>query len=542
MSYTSVSLHPAYSSGFIDQMRKLSGPKMVLAIATLGGSLLANQHWELGSWSCSSTHKILACLENIPVLGGIVAAIERLGIFLLCKRKLDSSTEIHQQYFKYKQENSQTVLIKAKEHKDFTIKCSLIDHFSSQKPVSTVFFYKKHIDKDLIVGAIEHALKDFPLFAGRLRRKEGRLYIDCNNEGVGFTCVNSNSYLSKLLSIFSKLSPTTFVDEINPHAAEKKNSPVLQVKLSYFPDGLAIGYSWHHSLGDMSTFMQFLNAVSSYAKQECFPSPTLLKDRENEIPPSEGLDVNSPQPAYLKILSWGDIYQFIKQQCFPTRTVYLHFTNEELAELQAHLSKQKNKKFSRNDVLCAHLLEVLARCRGDASNTQHASIAINVRRRIKIDPNTPGNILGMASIQVPKDSSSAVFAEAIHQNVSDYRHDPRGLREFVQQQGGVQKIQWMIPEAFLPKNRNHILTSWANFGVYSIDFGVAAPDLFLPVGGVPLPWISRIVEGMHNKGLLVALTLPSEIAARLTQSETLREVHKYRTGQNQDESEWNWIK
>jgi len=581
-------LHPNYNL-----KGKRSLLETVFAILTLGGSILAKQHWEVGNWTHSFKHKAIALLEAIPLIGGIIALLERLCIHFL--QKETSQDEILKAYFLYMKKSPDRMLISAKEVKQkLSVKCSLIDHFSFPLPVYTVFFYPKHIDKQRIVHALERTLEDFPLFAGRLKKTDGHLYIDCNNQGIEITTLYSEARLADFLSQFPKLSATAFVNEIDPHAALKNALPLFSIKLSYFSEGLAIGYSWHHSVGDMSTFMQFLSAVSAAAKGEKIPTPLVLRDREKDlyrndlkgwefgkeapqnfcseqatIAQRQGASENenceakptqtktdssiyfgirsihtetehSPS-ADLKVLNFGDIFQLAKQQTFPPELVYLYFSNEELDTMRTAFSNEAAQKLTRNDALCGHLLEAVAACREDDSDTQCASIAINARKKLKLDPNTPGNILGMATIQLPKNSSSTLFAKTIHQNVSNYSLDFAVTEKFVQEQGGMEKIKWIIPIQFLPKYRNLIFTTWANSGVYSIDFGVVPPDLFLPVGQVPLPWAARIVEGFQNQGRLVALTLPSKVAQRITQPERLQNIHRYRS-QTQQDPIWEWVK
>ena len=60
-------------------LQPLSTPKIILAVMTLGGSLLAERHWEEGSL----VHRIIACIEYCPFLGAIVALIERV-VSCLC--------------------------------------------------------------------------------------------------------------------------------------------------------------------------------------------------------------------------------------------------------------------------------------------------------------------------------------------------------------------------------------------------------------------------------------------------------------------------
>ncbi len=542
MSYHSIRLHPDFQTGLSVQIRKLSAPRVVLAIATLGGSLLANQHWDLGAWNSSLAHKAIALVESTPIIGGLVAGVELLGINFFCSGKLTPNEMRSQKYFKYMQASQKSVFVQANEHKDLKIQCSLTDHFTFQKAVSTVFFYPKHIDKEIIIKAVQHTLKDFPLFGGVLKENQGQLSIDCNNQGIGLTSVHSDLQLSELLSDFPNLSSTTFVNEVNPQETLKTGSPLLKIKLSYFSDGMAIGYSWHHSVGDMASFMEFLKALSASAKNQGYLAPLLLEDREtlSQTESTQGSSKNT-QSLGLKRLDSMDIFRFIKQGCSPTQTIYLYFTDEELESLRRTLNANAKQHFSRNDVLCAHILELVSKCRDDTASTQHASIVINCRPRLGIPTNTLGNLIDTVSLQLPKFSTAGTFANKIHESVQNYSHDPITTKEFVKEHGGIRQVKWIVPKEFLPQYQNLIFTSWANFGPYAIDFGVVNPDLFLPVGNVPLPWVARIVEGYNNQGRLVALTLPSNVAKSLMQPEMLQEIHKYRPAHDQTQSNWKWV-
>ena len=73
MTYT-VLLHPDHQSNAVLERAPVSD--IILAVVTLGGSILASQHWDLGVWTGSLVHKAIACIEYCPILGGLVALIE----------------------------------------------------------------------------------------------------------------------------------------------------------------------------------------------------------------------------------------------------------------------------------------------------------------------------------------------------------------------------------------------------------------------------------------------------------------------------------
>jgi hypothetical protein len=426
----------------------------------------------------------------------------------------------------------QSLLIKAHQHSPKLIKCSIYDHFAARVPVSVAFFYPKHISQELIINTLKHVLNDFPIFAGILIEKEGQLYIDCNNQGVAFQTVHSEGSLFDELSRFQKLKSSKFVDIINPKVVLKKKKPLFTIKLNYYKDGIVIGYCWHHSLGDMSTFMEFLKALSNSAKGTNYPSPLIVDDRESYLEDSINTPHRNDKSASgisLKLLSVLDILSFIKHLYAFKKNIYLYFTESEIENLKSTLSILSEKKLSRNDVLCAHLLNIIAQCRKDNAPIHQTSLIFNLRSRLGMPLNALGNLLNSVSIKYCKTLSIDALASTIHLAVKNFMpENPKAVLDFISKNGGIENVSRIIPQEFLPKNKNLVISNWSNFDVYSIDFGIAKPYLFLPVGEAPCPWVSCIVEGFENKGLLVALALPYGIAKRFTASTMLEKLHAYR--------------
>jgi hypothetical protein len=378
--------------------------------------------------------------------------------------------------------------------------------------VSTVFFYEKTIEETVIIDALQYVLADFPLFAGVLRKEKGQLWIDCNNQGVSLTVVHSKW----------ELKNSELIDEVNPNRMGK---PVLRIKLTYFADGrFAMGCSWHHCVGDMAAFMEFMKALSARARKEIYPLPIIPENREEYFRSPTAIAIEEHGLKYLNV---RDIIRFIRQKCYFTKTLYLHFTDKEIHSMREELCKQMGRKLSRNDVLCAHILEVLALCRTDGAETHYASIAVNCRKTLNIASNAMGNSLGAIALQFCRSVKAGSLAERIRDGIANYLYDPTVAKQFVDANGGMANVGRIVPKEFLPQYNNLIFSSWVNFGVYSIDFGVAPPYAFLPVGHIPLPWASRIVEGPNNQGRLVLLKLPSKVAKRLLQPHMLQELHKY---------------
>ncbi len=404
------------------------------------------------------------------------------------------------------------MLVKASHHQRHLIKCSLTDRFVLRVPVSVVFFYRQKIPSELIIESLQKVLADFPVFAGTILFQENELFIDCNNQGVRLKIVESSRNLMK------DFSKTNYTDPIDP-----KNGPVLTIQLNYYADGMAIGYTWNHTVGDMATFMEFLKALSACAKRQSYTLPLILKDRNEQIKLKE-----ESSNYRLKRIELIDFFHLFKEAITPKKIAYIYFTPEEINLLRDTLSNDLGYKISRNDALCAHLFDTLSQIR---SGRKNATIVINFRSRLNMHPNILGNFVDTASVQLEKSQSLTTIAGMIHRAVKNYQFDYTDLSEFIRKVGGPKKINRIIPKVLLPQEKNLLITSWANFNVYSIDFGIEAPFLFLPVGKSPLPWVSNIVEGLNNQGLLVTLMLPSSATKRLLDPANLQYLHQFRSKQ-----------
>lgn len=425
-------------------------------------------------------------------------------------------------------------LVQALQPQKLFIKCSLNDHFCFRSPVPVVFFYRKTIPQELIIHSLKNVLNDFPLFAGVLTKESGQLFIDCNNQGVQVRIVHSDLPISHVITHFSEVDPNSLVDQFNPYKCLKNRDPVLTIKLTYHTDGMTIGCCWHHSVGDMSTFMAFFKALSAFAKGQSYQKALIPEDREDYL--KDWLIQNpvpkSRYPCNLKKLTFFDAMGFLKQICSLKKGVYLYFTHDEIEHLRNSLSQRVGRKLTRNDALCAHLFHLTAKCRRDPEPIQNASIVVNYRTRIGMPSNSLGNYVGVTSLATPKTHTAAAIADAINQSIKNFLHESfhqEETEEFVQKNGGLKNISRILPKALLPHYKNFIISNWANHDVYSIDFGIASPYLFLPVGRVPMPWVGCIVEGFENKGLIVSMFLPSAVAKRFIEPAMLQEVHQYRT-------------
>lgn len=397
-------------------------------------------------------------------------------------------------------------LIKAHQTTPLQIRCSLSDHLALLAPISVVFFYAQAIPKERIIKALHDVLIDFPLFAGRLVKNGEGLFIDCQNQGVRLDVMHYASLPEDMARL---------VDPIKPFKNLTQQAPVLHIQLTYCQNAMAIGYCWHHSLGDMATFMEFLKALSASAQGKPYPPPQMVTDRSRYL---EHMPlIKKEKSLRLKLLKFMDVCRLMKHVYSKRECVYLHFTEEEIGALRHRLRQQTGLPLSRNDALCAHLLELTARYRRDPG--VYLSLAVNMRSRLKLPSNLLGNFSDLISIPIDKphliENTAKTIHEAIQNYVSDYFQHPQILQDWVDEQDALKKLRRLIPETILPEVNHLIVTNWTHFGVYSIDFGIAPPYRFLPIGRTPLPWAACIVEGCDNQGVLVTLVVPATIAKHI---------------------------
>lgn len=85
-----------------------------------------------------------------------------------------------------------------------------------------------------------------------------------------------------------------------------------------------------------------------------------------------------------------------------------------------------------------------------------------------------------------------------------------------------------------------MITNWSKFDVFDVVFGEAQPFYFTSLSNYPFSWLSSIMNGFSNNGLIYSVHLPNKLAKKLIEEQNLKEVHKYRHKED-DETELKWL-
>lgn len=173
-----------------------------------------------------------------------------------------------------------TQLIKPSHAQRLDIRCNVGDAIVANLAVHIVFFFERQLDTRMLTRAFAHALDNFPIFAGRMAVVGGAMRIRCEGQGVPFTSVSSGRSLREAIRSASDDTGGWLVDPVNGATARWGLGPLCKVRVTHLADGVtAIGFSWHHAVGDMQTFMLFMNAWVAAAADKPIAEPLIVEDR-----------------------------------------------------------------------------------------------------------------------------------------------------------------------------------------------------------------------------------------------------------------------
>jgi len=173
-----------------------------------------------------------------------------------------------------------TQLIKPTPAQRLDIRCNVGDAIVANLAVHIVFFFERHLDPNALSRAFAHALTNLPIFAGRIAMVDGTMRIRCRGQGVPFTSASSRRTLREAIRSASEDTGLWLIDPVNGATARWGWGPLCKVRVTHLADdATAIGFSWHHAIGDMQTLMLFMNAWAAAAADKPLAEPLIVEDR-----------------------------------------------------------------------------------------------------------------------------------------------------------------------------------------------------------------------------------------------------------------------
>ncbi|CAA7026964.1 unnamed protein product [Microthlaspi erraticum] len=221
------------------------------------------------------------------------------------------------------------------------------------------------------------------------------VFVDCNNSpGAGFIYATSDLSVSDIVE--PKYIPLVVQSFFDHHKAVNRDghtTSLLSVKVTELVDGVFIGMSMNHSIGDGSSFWQFFNSFSQIFNSHeetidnnnklfCLKNPPIFREVSGPIyslpysKPNESSSQGMESPPALK------------QRMF-------HFSSETLTSLKAKANQDcGTTEISSLQSLSAFMWRSITRAR-KLPNDQETSCRLAVGIRSRMDPPLPVDLFGV---------------------------------------------------------------------------------------------------------------------------------------------------
>lgn len=422
-----------------------------------------------------------------------------------------------------------TQLIRPSQPQRLDIRCNVEDVVVANLAVHIVFFFPRRLDVAELSGAFAHALTAFPIFAGRLAIKHGRMRIRCAGQGVPCTSVSSDRTLREAMSSASQDTGDWLVDSVHGPAARWGLGSLCKIRLTHLADeATAIGFSWHHAIGDMQTAMHFMNAWAAAAAGSPIAKPLIVEDRAAYL--DEHLPADGTQEPGVRCLGLGETASSalrLAKDARRQRTLSLYFSDDEITRIRD--SYGSRMRLSANDVVCAYVSEALMNV-DPAVARRTLGIVVNARSRCGLNPMLVGNIITTLNIDLRRGEPARSIAERIRHNVdhfADEHCDMRINQQFLDAAGAWRAAR-CVSAAFNPDRWNPIVTNWSGFGVYRVCFEETFPCHFTPLMRLPVAGLGALVEGVSGRGLVFQMSLPPKTFAAMSGPATRKGLHRFR--------------
>ena len=422
-----------------------------------------------------------------------------------------------------------TELIRPLHAERLEIRCNVGDAIVANLAVHIVFFFERHLDTGALTRAFARALTNLPIFAGRMTVVDGRMAIRCEGQGVPFTSVSSGRTLPEAIGSVSADSGLWLIDPVNGATARWGLGPLCKVRVTHLADdATAIGFSWHHAIGDMQTSMHFMNAWAAAAADKPLAEPLIVEDRAaylDEHLPADG--AREPGVRCLGLAEFARSALYLAKDARKQRTLSCYFGEDEIARMRDAYGNRM--RLSANDVVCAHVSEALMKA-DPAVDRRTLAIAVNARDRCGLDPMLIGNIITTLNVDLRRGEAASSIAERIRHNVdhfADEHCDMRINQQFLDVAGAWRAARCVI-SAFNPARWNPVITNWSGFGAYRIQFEDAFPSYYTPVMKLPVAGGGALMQGADGRGLAFQMSLPPR-EFETTSSPAIREhLHRFR--------------
>jgi hypothetical protein len=422
-----------------------------------------------------------------------------------------------------------TQLIRPSHSQRLEIRCNVGDAIVANLAIHLVFFFERRLDTGALTRAFARALTNLPIFAGRMAVGGGRMRIRCEGQGVPFTSVSSGSTLAEAIRSVSDDTGLWLIDPVNGATARWGLGPLCKVRVTHLADdATAIGFSWHHAIGDMQTLMHFMNAWADAAADKPLAEPLIVEDRAAYL--DEHLPADGAREPGVRCLGLAELARsalYLAKDARKQRTLSLYFGEDEIARMRD--AYENGMRLSANDVVCAHVSEALMKAE-PAVDRRTLAIAVNARNRCGLDPMLVGNVITTLNLDLRRGEAARSIAERIRHNVdhfADEHCDMRINQQFLDTAGPWRAAR-CVSIAFNPARWNPLVSNWSGFGIYRLQFEETFMSYCVPVMKLPVAGLGALLDGPGGRGLIFQMSLPPKEFDAAASPAIWEHIHRFR--------------
>jgi hypothetical protein len=358
---------------------------------------------------------------------------------------------------------------------------------------------------------------------------DGTMRIRCDGQGVPFTTVSSGRTLREAMSSASEDDGLWLVDAVNGATARWGLGPVCKVRVTHLADdATAIGFSWHHSVGDMQTLMIFMNAWADAAADKPLAQPLIVEDRAAYL--DEHLPADGAREPGVRCLGLAELARsalYLAKDARKQRTLSLYFGEDEIACMRVAYGNRM--RLSANDVVCAHISEAIMNA-DPAVDRRILAIAVNARNPCRLDPMLVGNIITTLNLDLRRGEAASSIAARIRRSVDHFadEHCDMRINQRFLDAAGPWRAARCVSTTFDPARWNPLVSNWSGFGVYRIQFEDTFTSYCTPLMKLPVAGLGALVEGADGRGLVFQMALPPKEFEAMSSPAIREHMHRFR--------------
>ncbi|KAM0021074.1 putative quinate O-hydroxycinnamoyltransferase [Helianthus debilis subsp. tardiflorus] len=355
--------------------------------------------------------------------------------------------------------------------------------------ILTVYFYRPIVcsnffDPLVMKKALADVLVTFYPMAGRMGKDQnGKVVINCNDEGVLFVEAESDSTLDD----FGEFTPSPELRRLTPtvdYSGDISSYPLFFAQVTHFKCGaVGLGCGVFHTLADGLSSLHFINTWSDMARGLSIAIPpfidrTLLRAREPPTPTFDHVEYHPPP-------SMKPGSQKPESSRKPSTTI-LKLTLDQLNALKAAAKNDGgNTNYSTYEILAAHLWRCACKARG-LPDDQLTKLYVATDGRSRLSPQLPPGYLGNVVFTATPIAKSADLttqplanaASLIRTTLSKMDNDYlRSAIDYLEVQPDLSALI-RGPSYFASPNLN--INTWTRLPVHDADFGWGRPVFMGP--------------------------------------------------------------